>query len=136
MISNATVQAGLITYLKSKASVTVLLANTNGVEIREDQWQGNQFYYPAVRVRLDVQIPDANCNMATMLIAIQCFSEADSSREADVIASAVNDVLHEKQFTSGDVRYMLYSEGLVPAIRQDEQTWRSEALFRTRVQPA
>ena len=136
MISNNTVQAGIITYLKSKAALTVLLANTYAVEVRENQWQGDEFAYPAVRVDLGTQVPDADCEDATLSVGILCFSESNSSKEADTIAGVVNTLLHRKQFTSGTVRYLFYSDGLVPAVRQDKQTWRSEALFRCTIQPA
>lgn len=134
MLANDDIQAGLVQYLKAKVALTALLTG-GAADVREDQWQGTTFTYPAVRVSLDTQFPFADCNKAKLTFSVLCFSEKDSSQEADSLAGVVNDLLHKKAFTSNSIRFILYSNGLIPAIRQDHRTWRSEATFRATVEP-
>lgn len=134
MISPNDVQAGLLTKLQGTTALVALLAATSS--IKADQWQGTTFVYPAVRINLGKIYPIADCEACTVTFGIECYSEDASEKEANTIADAVNDVFHSKAFTSGNVRYCLYSQGLVPAIRSEERTWRSEALFKATISPA
>lgn len=133
MLGNDDIQAGLVSYLKAQTTIVNEL-NSSG-EIKEDQWQGTTFLYPAVRVDLGIQLPIANCSAANVNFSILCYSEKASSQEADQLSEIVNNQLHEKSFTRENVRYSIYSRGLIPAIRVDERTWRSEATFRATVEP-
>lgn len=135
MLSNADVQAGLIEYLKEQSELTFFLGGLS-TEIRETQWQGRDFIYPAYRVRLGTQYPLSTCSASRITFGVQSFSEEASSRECDQMAGEANDVLHNKSFTRNGIRYMVYSTGLVSAIRRDDNTWRSEALFKAIVEPA
>ena len=63
MIDNDDIQAGLVAYLKAQTTTIVALLDSSG-EIKEDQWQGTTFLYPAVRVDLGPQLPKANCDAA------------------------------------------------------------------------
>ena len=130
MLANDDIQAALVAYLKAKTAVTSLLVTSAGV--KESQWQGTQFDYPAVRLDLGVQTPvgggSGSCP-ARLTISIRCYSQNASSQEADNLAGAVNSVLHGKQFSNSGIRFVVYSTGLVSAVRQDERTWRSEANF-------
>lgn len=132
MLDNNDIQAGLIAYLKANTTVVALLAS--GTSIKEDQWQGTTFVYPAVRVDLGMQLPRGNCDGAEATFSVICYSEDASSQEADRLAGTVNDQLHRKAFTSSGVRYSIYSRGLIPAIREDERTWRSEATFHATIE--
>ena len=132
MLSNDDIQAGLVAKLKASTTIVALLAS--GTSIKEDQWQGTTFVYPAVRVDLGMQLPRANCDGAEVTFSILCYSEDASSRKVDELAGTVNDQLHRKSFTSSSIRYSIYSQGLIPAIREDERTWRSEATFRATVE--
>jgi hypothetical protein len=134
MLDNDDIQAGLVAYLKAQATVTALLSDS--ADIKEDQWQGTTFVYPAVRVDLGIQLPIANCDASDIIFSILCYSEDASSKEADELAGTVNNVLHRKAFTNSSVRYSIYSRGLIPAIRMDERTWRSEATFRATIEPS
>jgi len=132
LLDNNDIQAGLIAYLKANTTVVALLAS--GTSIKEDQWQGTTFVYPAVRVDLGMQLPRGNCDGAEATFSVICYSEDASSQEADRLAGTVNDQLHRKAFTSSGVRYSIYSRGLIPAIREDERTWRSEATFHATIE--
>jgi hypothetical protein len=118
--------------LKSKADIVAYLDDSG--EIKEDQWQGTTFVYPAVRVDLGTQLPIGDCDTADITFSILCFVEDASSLNADGLAGVVNNDLHKKAFTKNSVRFSIYSQGLIPAIRMDERTWRSEATFHATVE--
>lgn len=134
MIDNDDIQAGLVAYLQAQTITIVALLDSSG-DIKEDQWQGTTFLYPAVRVDLGPQLPKANCDAADVTFSVLCYSENASSKEADELAGTVNTALHRKAFTKSSVRYSIYSQGLIPAIREDDRTWRSEATFHATVEP-
>ena len=138
MLSNDDIQAALITYLKAQTTLVAFLAATSS--IKEDQWQGTQFVYPAYRLRLSVQTPlgvggsGSNCP-ARLTITVAAYTEDASSKKADDMAGAANAALHEATFTRNNIRFAaIRSTGLVSAIRQDERTWRSEANFTAIIQ--
>lgn len=138
MISNNSIQAALITYLKAN---TVLLAKlSSSADIKENQWQGTDFIYPAVRVDLGTQVPDGNpqCNYATLPITVQVFTEDASSLNCDAIAGVVGAILHGANFSNSTykVTFMrLTVIGLVGAIRRDNLTWYSEVNARALISP-
>ena len=133
MLDNDDIQAGLVAYLKAQTAITDLLSAS--ADIKEDQWQGTTFVYPAVRVDLGPQLPRGDCNASEITFSILCFDENASSQSTDELAGTVNNELHKKAFTNNSVRFSIYSQGLIPAIRMDDRTWRSEATFRATVEP-
>jgi len=135
MLSNNDIQKALIAYLKSNSSIADEVTHTvNGksiVDIREDQWQGRDFAYPNVRIRLISNTPlySGECNTHRFYMGIQVFTEDDSSLNADRIAGIINVALHGTSFSASGIAFSLRTTNLVPAIRSDIQTWRSEALI-------
>ena len=134
MISINDVKAGLVTKIKSLVSVTDLLASVD--EVRESQWQGTSFEYPNIRIDLDTLSPIAICNSYTGLAYLQVYSEDASSREANAITCELRDELHNKSFVRNSIRFNTIVTGLVPAIRVDERTWRSEVVLKLIMSPA
>lgn len=134
MVSLNDVQAGLVAYLKAQSSLVTLLQSA--ADIKEDEWQGTTFKYPAVRIDLGVQYPKSGCTMSEITFGVLGFSEKDSSAEANSIASEVTDLLHNKSFTRNGVHFIVFGTGTIPAIRKDERTWRSEAKFKALVEPS
>ena len=58
MISNDLVQAAIVAKLKADTTLVAwLTARSAENEIRESQWQGTVFSFPAVRVELGTQEP-------------------------------------------------------------------------------
>lgn len=128
-IRNDQIQSALIAYAKGKSNITDEI--TDGAEeIREDQWQGTTFTYPNVRLRLisNVPISHKGCRH-DISIAWMVFSESSSSLEADRIAGIISNELHTRQFTSNNFAFSLRTTNLVPAMRVDDRTWRSEVLM-------
>lgn len=129
MLRNDQIQAALISYLKSRANILNALPDDN--EIREDDWQGTVFSYPNVRVKLNSNSPIAgkDCKISIISVSILVFSEISNSLEADQIAGIINTEIHEKQFNHGGVAFALRTTNLIPAIKSDLHTWRSEVLM-------
>jgi hypothetical protein len=119
------IQAGIVSYLKGQATVT---AKVTAVEIREDQWQGIEFSYPNVRVRLTGNRPYASC-YHDFDCGVQVFTEDASSQQAEEIAGIIGNTLHEKGFTSNGIAFLTNVTSLIPAVRSDMRTWRSEVLI-------
>ncbi len=95
MISSDLIQAAIISKLKDDTTlVDFLTARASADEIRESQWQGAAFTYPAVRVDLGTQVPigDGTCVpfQSEVSFSVLSFSEQDSSQQADVLAGLFN----------------------------------------------
>lgn len=137
MISNATIQKALIAKLKANSALTTLLGGDT--EVREQQWQGRDFTYPAIRVNLIQQLPMFSmdpCSWFSLTFSVYSLSEDRSSYEADALASAVNDALHEKGWSEesdGFRFHKIRSIGLNSAVRMSERVWRAEAFFNARM---
>ena len=132
MLRNDQIQEAWVAYLKSKADILAELDDND--EIREDMWQGSQFTYPNIRVRLISNTPEASrdCNFHSIVISTMAFSEDASSQQADRIAGIIMTILQDTQFTSNGIAFGVRTTDLVPAIRSDQRTWRSEAIMSIR----
>lgn len=154
MIPNDVVQADLIAALKDNAALVTALTKPDpevqgqtvgGVNnIKESQWAGTDFIYPAVRVRVNRQVPITdrqNCDHARLSFSIRVLTEGGSSKQADQIAGVVADQLHGdagggKFFQGTGWSTYLRNSGLASAIRTGERIWQSEAFFEGTVYPA
>lgn len=136
MISTQTVQEALVTELKNDAPLVTAV----GAEIREAQWQGVDFAYPAIRVDMIRMVPwhpgtcanRLNCSKFSVLT----FSEESSSFEANQLAGLVVDVLHliyveGTGWKSGRIR--LSPGGQSAAVRVSGRVWRTETLFEVNI---
>jgi len=133
MVHNNTVQKALVAYAKSKATILAKLDDAD--EIREDQWQGREFSYPNIRVRITRNEPNNSCHQ-DVEFSFQIFSEESSSKQADDICGTINDEFHDKSFSQSGVRFTgVICQNLSPAMRVDQRTWRSEAFFKAIVSP-
>ena len=132
MLRNDQIQAAWVDYLKDNTNILAEL--TDNDEIREDFWQGPTFTYPNIRVRIVSNTPQEgrDCNLHDVVIGTLAFSEEASSQQADRIAGIIMTELHDKQFTSNGIAFGVRTSDLIPAVRTDERTWRSEALSSIR----
>lgn len=139
MIANNDAQETLVTYLKSQA---ILVAELNSAgEIKENQWQGSSFLYPAIRVKLGIQTrpPNPNCSYSKLTFTILCWTEDMSSKNCDRISGIVNGILHNcGGFVNGHVRYIsVLNTSMVDSVReQNQRLWRGENNYSALVQPA
>jgi len=132
------IRGGIIAKLKASSTITDELLSPGADEIRQSQWQGREFSYPCVRVFIGTITPmQPDCNRWEIEFSIGIFSEEASSYQADRISGIIHEVLHSKSFSqtvqSQDLRFSLWTNSIVPAIRRDEKTWRSELLMRATV---
>jgi hypothetical protein len=127
-VDNEEIKTALVAELKSRTAITSLLDSAN--EIKEVQYQGDTFKYPAVRVRIIDNVPVGNTGCYhKVTLGIQVNSQLDSSKEAEQISGIIGQELNGDSFRSVGVNFIMRLTNLVPALRVDERTWRSEALF-------
>ena len=128
-IRNDQIQTALVSKLKADTTVTAELDDTD--EIREDQWHGTEFSYPNIRVRIISNKPlkNSDCDQLTIGVGFQVFSEDASSMEADRIAGIIDNALHDKPFSQDSLLIALRTDDLIPAIRSNMRTWKSEVLM-------
>lgn len=137
MIRNDELQAAIVARLKANTTIVPLVVSgsfadeTWGADIREDQYQGTNFGYPNIRVRLLPMTPlgDKDCPFIKFSVSLLVFSESSNSLEADRIAGIINNELHGKTFFSNSIEISTRLASLIPAVRIDERTWRSEVLM-------
>lgn len=135
MIANQTLQKNIIAKLKADSSILSILGNSNK-EVREQQWAGRGFAYPALRIALGSQapiLPPRQCTWSRLAFSVLCLSEERSSLQADQLAALVNTIFNRVGFdgAAGDgFRFhFIRSNGLNSAIRMSERVWRAEAFF-------
>lgn len=132
MISIDLVQAEIVSVLKANGP----LVGVVGDEIREEQWQGTEFSYPAIRVSVG-DFPDlmgGSCPglHGTISFRVLTFSEEASSRQADqlgglIMGALLDEQMKTVQFISGPIR--LGRRGQVSAVRTPQRVWRGEVGF-------
>jgi len=134
MIPNDLVKQAIVAYLKASSSLIAQLPDgTKGV--REQYWRGTDFSYPNVRVELETQVdssPNVDCNPALQDWSVHVFSQKQSSQEADDIAGIIMAYLRGSSFTQNTVKFQKVSvTENIPAIPEDEHTWRSQIRCRS-----
>ena len=137
MISDELVQAALIAKLKTFTDVNAIL--TGGASnVKELQWQGDQFAYPAERLDLESNEmfydEQRRCSIQRAEFSVYFFSEERSSKQASVLKGLlINDMMLDG-FTQNTIRFMdVRLIDSVTAVREDERTWRTQAKFRVYV---
>ena len=127
--SNNELKAALRSKLQAETTVLAELNDTD--EIREDQWQGADFSYPAIRIRIVFNNPieGTGCDTAKIGVSFEVFSEDASSMQADRIAGIIKDALHDTPFSQDDLLIALRTNDLIPAARSNMRTWKSETLM-------
>ena len=123
-------RAVIIAVMEANTNIMALLDDAD--EVREDTWSGTDFSYPNYRVRIN-RIPLFEDCYQNLEASIFCFSEEASSQEAEEMAGTVADELHNDAFTSSGIRFTSIDVEPIPAIKQDERTWRSEVILRSMI---
>lgn len=136
MIDNDLIQAALVAKLKANTALVNWLTTFSAQsEIRESQWQGRDFFYPAVRVELGTQVEEGNppCYSA-IPFTVYSYSEKDSSREANQLAGYVNDAILRKAVSgTGWISGIIVSDGSIAARRVSERVWQAVNLYRMNI---
>ncbi len=137
MIASDDLQASIITRLKANTALIAFLTTYAAQnEVRETQWQGAAFVYPAVRVSIGTQNPigDGVCYLTNseVTFTVHSFSESDSSQQADDLAGLVNTALMGGRLAgTGFGSLVIQSDGLVHAVRTVGRVWQAQGLYRT-----
>jgi len=90
------VQVALIEHLKADVNLVALLGDSD--HIKEVEWQGAEYTYPAVRVENDVMPNKPYCSPDDVSITIFCMSEKKSSKECQMVMKEVATYLHGHPF--------------------------------------
>jgi hypothetical protein len=96
MISNELIQKAILTKLKADATLVGYLGSSNN--IKESQWQGSTFSYPANRIGEFFQVPLLNgtrTKLSQITFRVETYSEKASSQECQKINGRVVDVLFD-----------------------------------------
>lgn len=134
MIANDQVKEAVVSILK--ANSTLIARLTDGLKgVRERGWRGNVFSYPNVRVDLEPQrdlTPDSDCTPVIQDWSVYVYSEQHSSMEADQIAGIVANLFQSRFFVENGVKFARVNilEN-IPAIPEDERTWRAQVRCRS-----
>lgn len=125
MISSLKVQRAIMAWMKARAAV---VASVPTDEIREAEWQGNEFVYPNLRVKvLDLSNLLRNrCNVTSAPVDIIINSNQPSSLQAETIADIIITEMENRTFTQNGVRFISIIARQTPAFRvESEGIWRS-----------
>lgn len=129
------VQIALLAYLKAQTSLTSLLANSG--QIKETQWQGEDFSYPAIRTGNDILPSQDGCSPDGVEGTVYIFSEQKSSKQCSLVAAEVSRILHRLSFTSpvNGVKFMRIYVTRVTYPNQLEGTtiWQSQVQITAQV---
>lgn len=135
-VNPVTVQKAIIDILKANAALVAVLANAN--QIKEAEWRGKTFSYPAVRVDLLEMVPGASDNCADcwreVRAAIIVLSKDASSIECLTVLDRIEDALERQRLSdTGLTSHEIKIERIVPSDRE-ENIWRGEVdIFTTAI---
>lgn len=129
------VQAAVIAHLKADTDLVAwLTARSAASEIRENQWQGVSFTYPAVRVDLLPQTENGNppC-YSQQLFNVYGFIEGNSSLEGGDLIGLIDAALIRKNITNATYSIntgIIISLGTIAPIRTAERVWQATGQYQ------
>jgi len=103
MLNSVDVRSAFISHIKSKTAITSLLSSAD--DIKEAQWQGTDFNYPAVRVSMDFLPSVDGCSPDNADFVIETFSEEKSSKQADTISDTIVSTYHRHPFIQDSIKF-------------------------------
>lgn len=138
MVGNDVIQAAIIAKLKADTALTTwLTARSTAGEIREGQYQGTQFAYPAVRASVGDQAPTGDTCYTTrgeVTFEVWCYSEQASSQECDQLAKLTADVLLGKRLSgTGFASLAMLCDSFPHAVRIGDRLWEAFSLWRMEI---
>lgn len=123
MADGETTQAAWISYLKSQTQLVALLDSS--LQIKENQWQGDEFKYPAVRLYIDYMPSVNGCGPDDIDVTIDVFSEEKSSKQVAHISAVLQSILQKHPFTQNGIKFPLVWVKKVDKPIRDIYAWRS-----------
>lgn len=142
MVAIDLIQKAIITALKANSALITALGSSS--QIKEMQYQGTEFSYPAVRVSILPQTPIGNgtdhTKLSNVTWTIRIYSEQKSSQEVSNIQGLVLDALFDTQISGtnagGVPSFRMIKLDVIrtgQATRLTENLWTSELYFESQV---
>ena len=128
MISVEDIQAALIARIKANATIVAKLDDSS--EVRENNWKGQNFTYPNIRVKINSVTPYQACYQS-LDASIFVLSEQASSTQANDIAGTIFNEYHDKSFSQSGIAFSHIVADVIPAISASITTWRSEVQLKS-----
>lgn len=125
MVGIDVLQAGFLAKLKANAAVLAITT-----DIRELEYQGRDFTYPNLRLRVVTEDLDETCSSKVQFV-VAAFSEKDSSKQCMQLITAAANVFNDHQvkvaslFKTGRIA----TPGVGGPYRVDLRVWRSDGYF-------
>lgn len=126
MIDNDLVQSSLLTQANTTPLITSSFPSGTVVEYN---FQGTDWHYPAARIHIEDQrdLEDYATCPSVVEFSWYIFSEKASSKEANNLAYKFVSAFRGLSFSQNHVKFVkIKILENIPAIRQDERTWRSQ----------
>lgn len=134
MIPNDQVQTALLAKANSTPNINTSLPSGT---ILEYHWQGTDSNYPNARVQLETQIDVGEDCPAVVEWSWYIFSEKGTAKEANQIAGKFVESFKGLSFARNNVKFTRCKIlETIPAIRQDDRTWRAQVRCRSIVHAA
>jgi hypothetical protein len=133
MLSPDTVQAALVAVLKANGTLVGALAGPDS--IKEAQWRGTTFDYPAVRVDITDMRPQGNGACAEQWLAVAgaiiVFSKIDSSVECMTVLGLVQNAIQRRRLAGAGLTSLDLRVEFVVYPYREGNIWRGEIAFGT-----
>jgi len=128
MLDNVDIRKALVSWLKANTTIVATLTDPN--EIRELDWQGEDYSYPNIRVTCSVS--PTQCNITDVDATISCFSEQKSSYQSILMQGIIAKQLHNKDgFSSGVVNFSSIRVTNLPDATQFENgVWKADVILK------
>lgn len=140
MINEKYFQKTIYNELRSYTPLVTIIGNQNN--IKEAQWQGTNFIYPAVRFNVLNMSPvgDTECRLSQWNVSfyVESYSEKDSSAEVRDMSYHIGNALFGKRLTAYDVNDVAVFKLMRidfttsdDAMRITERLWMQRLYFKT-----
>jgi hypothetical protein len=136
VIAPQTVQGAIIALLKADAALVAGLAG-DAKRIKEADWRGTTFEYPAVRVDIGDQRPTGNGNCSEQRLGVTgsiiVYSKQESSLEAAQVLGLVENAIQQKHLVGAGMGSQIMRDIQTNFPYRENDIWRGEVVFATTV---
>lgn len=129
------IKGALIAYLKTVSAITSKLIEygSTALEIRESQWKGTEFDYPAIRFRMIRNNPDnGDCSKSDISFSWMVYTEDQSSATCDEISGIIAAYFQTRQFSvvfqGSTYHFSCGGVSIIPAVGLGVSVWKSEVV--------
>lgn len=126
--SLVTTQAALLARIKLIPTILADLGTKD--EIRELEWNGTDYKFPNIRVRVNEfirQVPIQSCSTHDVNASVYVFGDEASSLKINQIATKIYEALDAKSFTQSGIKFgSIIIKQFGAAWVSEEGLWRSE----------